>query len=563
MCYNFRVYIGGLLSRGGYRCLLWGKIDYHIFFIYWPVHPMKLLLNKIFILVVSILLLAFLAACGIGKNDNLASMEGTYPVDPLFRKFYQQVGGRETLGPAITPIFEHESIFYQYTIGALMMYDPQYSSDQRFRLAPLGLDMGVYEVPVPIPDQVNGRYVDGHVIDEKFVPLYERMGGRSVVGKPLTEVYKNADKNRYEQYFENIGFYWIEGDASDAVYLLAYGAWKCEKYCRASAPENSSIQLPSRFAEPFVKTVARLGLDFTGLALTPPYLAPEGQLEQTYENIVLVIHPSQPEIVRLLPVPERVGIERDVLMPALREPDLYFYPYEEELGYNIPASFMEYIQAHAGIDFVGIPLTQMIQLDDGTFQQCFVNLCLQGQRGPNGSIEVSPLPLGEKYRDLFYDAQASVFDAEAALDITIQIWEGFPMVSPNQKQEIGVVIYGNGRPLSDLEPVLELSLPDSVRKSYTLPPTDEKGETQLILDPLEADNGTLVPYKVCLSTQNEQMFCVMDSYLIWKADYITVNPETPDEYMSYFPFVLKNYQVYIPAVLENFTIYLPLTLSGN
>lgn len=524
---------------------------------------MNLPLKIIFILVPTILLLTFSTACGYVNNENISSLEGTYPVDPLFRRFYRQIGGRETVGPAITPIFENEDIFYQYTIGALMMYDPENSPDQPFRLAPLGLDLGIYEAPIPKPDHVDGLYVDGHVIDEKFIPLYEKMGGKGVLGRPLTEVYRNADKNRYEQYFENVGFYWIEDDTSDSVYLLAYGAWKCDRYCRASAPDNSSIQLPTRYAEPFAKAVARLGLDFTGLALTPPYLTQDAQLEQIYENVVLVIHPSQPEIVRLFPVPERIGIERDVLMPALRQPDMYFYPFDGELGYNIPAVFMEYIQAHGGTDFVGTPLTQMIQMDDGSLQQCFVNLCLQGQSGLNGSIGVSPLPLGEKYRDLFYDAQAVVYDSEASLDITIQIWEGFPMVSPDQAQEIGVVIYGNGRPVSGLAPVLELSLPEGDHETYVLPPTDQRGESQLILEPLNEDNGTLIPYKVCVETQNAQMFCVMDSYLIWEADFLTVTPEIPDEYMSYLPFVLKNYKVYIPAVLGNFEIYLPLILNGS
>lgn len=516
----------------------------------------------IIILVPTILLLTLTTACGYVNNENVSSLEGTYPVDPLFRRFYRQIGGREIIGPAITPIFENENIFYQYTIGGLMMYDPQSSPEQPFRLAPLGLDLGISEAPIPKPDHVDGLYIDGHVIHEKFIPLYERMGGRSVVGKPLTEMYKNADKNRYEQYLENVGFYWIEGDPSDSVYLLAYGAWKCDRYCRASAPDNSSIQLPTRYAEPFVKTVARLGLDFTGLALTPPYLTPDAKLEQIYENVVLVIHPSQPEIVRLLPVPERVGIERDVLMPALRQPDMYFYPYDGELGYNIPAVFMEYIQAHGGTDFVGTPFTQMIQMDDGSLQQCFVNLCLQGWPGLNGNIDVSPVPLGEQFRELFYNAQAIEYQPEASLDLTIQIWEGFPMVSSDQAQEIGVVIYGNGRPVSGLEPELDLTLPGG-QERFVLPPTDEKGESQIILEPLNEDNGTLIPYKVCVNTQNEQMFCVMDSYLIWEADFSTLTPEIPDEYMGYLPFVVKNYKVYIPAVLENFKIYLPLTLSGN
>lgn len=520
---------------------------------------MKLLRSFIFLLVSTCLILT-IAACSDRDGDTLP--EGAYEVDPIFQTYYEELGGMDVLGPAISPVFEKDEKIYQYTHGVLMKYDGDQPAGQNHQLAPLGRDMNLFEMPIAEPRDLEGRYVDGHVIYDKFIPLYDRLGGKDEVGKPLTEAHLNTEKNRYEQYFENVGFYWLEGEPPDDVQLLAYGAWKCDQHCRHLPPLNSIISLPSQTAEPFVRAVGTLGLDFTGFALTAPYLASNGNLEQVYENVVLVTDLDDTENVSLLSLPGRIGVIGDALMPPSDDEDLEFYAVQDEMGYNVPKVFLEYIEAHRGLEFSGRPVTQVHHLDQQSSRQCFENICLTSYLQESGVIQVAPEPLGLRYRDLFYKPQVRTGTPQGGFDtdITVQIWEAFPMVSSDLEQEIGVMVYSGNEPLPNVKPTLELILPGGDRQTFAMPVTDEDGESKLLLEPLEADNGTLVPYKVCVTTGVEQVFCIMDSFLVWNADYITIAPEiTPGE-MAYLPFVLKNFDVYIPAVFRTF---LPLVQKTN
>jgi hypothetical protein len=503
-----------------------------------------------------------MAACADQDDDHLP--QGAYEVDPILEKYYEQLGGMDVLGPAISPIFERDGTIYQYTHGGLLVYDRNLPAGNNHYLAPLGRDMNLYEMPISEPEEMNGRYVDGHVIDEQFLPLYDRLGGKEVVGKPLTDAHLNTEKKRYEQYFENLGFYWIDGDSPENVQLLSYGAWKCDRHCRHTPPLNSIINLPSQSAEPFVKAVGTLGLDFTGFALTGPYIAPNGSLEQVYENVVLVANLDHPENVSLLPLPGRVGVIGDALMPPSDADDVVFYAEQGEMGYNVPKEFLDYIEAHRGLEFSGRPITQVHHLDQQTFRQCFENICLRGSIDNQGETQIAPESLGLRYRDLFYRPQVRAGTPEGGFetDITVQIWEAYPMVSSDMEQEIGVIVYSGDAPLSNVSPTLELTVPGGDRYSYPMPATDYKGESKLSLEPLEAGNGTLIPYKVCVTTGLGQAFCIMDSFLIWNADYITIAPEIPPEgFTAYLPFVLRNIDVYIPVVLESFKTYLPVVAN--
>ncbi|MGW8251119.1 MAG: hypothetical protein ACWGO1_10795, partial [Anaerolineales bacterium] len=232
-----------------------------------------------------------------------------YPlVDPLFREYYDQIGGIEVLGPPISDRFEYEGLDCQFTTAALMVHDPQSMERQPFRLAPIGLQMNIVEPPIAQPDRQDLKYVEGHVIYDKFIPLYEQMGGGLFVGKPLTELHYNPMKLRYEQYFENVGFYTMEQDSTDTVRLLSYGAWYCPHDCRkVPVGDNSQVVLPYHTSPEFIDAVSRLSPTFTGFAISEEYTTPDGYTEQVFENVVLVSDPDQPGGVVLRTVPERLG----------------------------------------------------------------------------------------------------------------------------------------------------------------------------------------------------------------------------------------------------------------
>ncbi len=509
-------------------------------------------------LLACVLVLLLVIACGRDKQEGAATFEGegTFPVDPLFVRFYNRLGGENTLGPAISPIFEDQGSIYQYTVSALLAYDPEPDAGENLHLAPLGRDLGITEFSDSTIAPGEARPL-GDAIDKNIMPLYQKLGGASVVGGLLTKAHINEEKNRYEQYFENVGFFWALDDKQTEPQLLAYGAWKCDRFCRHKTPLDGRISLPTRSAAPFVNQVALHGLEFTGFALTPPYVSADGNLEQVFENLVMQAGMTAPETVYLMQLPEKLGVPRDVLIPADPSGEMYTFPVEGELGYNVPVYFMEYIRKQGGFDFIGAPITQLAELDGKVFRQCFLNMCLRAVRADTGEIQVKPESLGIQYRDVYYQPAITSAPNEQAQDLTLQLWEGFPMVSPEQAQEIGVAVFSSGIPLANIVPELDLLLPDGSRIHQVMPPTSENGESQLLIDPLRVENGSLIPYKVCINTPKGQRFCLMDSYLIWKADFITISPRLSPESTSYLPFVVNNLQTYVPAIIDEFILYLP------
>ncbi len=509
------------------------------------------MLPKRIILLLLLLLPLVVLACADAEGTSNPLLPVVYEIDPLFREFYDLLGGQDVLGPPISPIFPAGSAMYQYTVASLMVYDPQEAASQRFHLAALGLDMGVAEPVVARPNESNLRYVDGHTIYDLFVPLYDLLGGARYVGPPITEVHYNPEFGRYEQYFENLGMYWLENDPPDNVHLLAYGAWKCDSTCRQPPLGTNTVKLPYRIAEPFLEAVSRLAPTFTGFAISEAYSTPDGYTEQVFENVVLVTDPDQPSHVFLRSITESLGIQPDPLVPPLEdEKDLKFFPVRGGKGYNVPLRFMDYMANHGGIVAAGAPISELNRIEDNIYRQCFTNLCLEEWFKATGESVIKPAQLGYMYTMLQVQAvskddnevtkpetpqeysdgpqpqiiegslpeptEASFMD-EQSREVSLQVWEVYPTVAPNQSQEIGVSVFADGFPLPMVEPDIVLEFPDQSTKTYYMDPTSDNGQSRLQLDPIDLPNGTLVPYEVCIyNLTNRGKFCVRDAFLIWQ-----------------------------------------------
>jgi hypothetical protein len=503
-----------------------------------------------------LLLVLILSLAGACTRSRLTPKppEETFPVDPVFQDFYKQHGGRNVLGPAISPPFTPKSDkdkIYQYLVNGLLMYDRQAPEGQRVSLGPVGRDFNVIELP-RAEQPLLGEYIqNGHSVFERFVPLYEWLGGEAFTGKPLTGGFKNVEKRRYEQYFENLGFYWLDGDQEDAIHLLPYGAYKCGRSC-AQVLDSAIYDRPRSSVPSFVEKAALLGLDFTGLAISEP-VNQEGLKQQIYQNVVFTADQSNLNDVRLVAVPEVVGKNREAPRPPSPAPDMEFYAVEDTLGYNVPKAFSEYIQAHGGFEFVGAPINHVSGPDETSMEQCYTGLCLLGEIDSSGEVGVSVLPLGLIYRDIAGPRpQLTPID-----NPKITVDEKYPMISSDQEQEIWVVLLNGATPVTNVEPQLTLTLPDGTQQIYRMPATDENGESRQRIPPLNAPNGTLVPYEVCVQLQIDQRFCVGDSYLIWPVQTITITPTAPPDYYYYLPLVIKNATMYVPALLDRFITYLP------
>jgi hypothetical protein len=435
------------------------------------------------------------------------------------------LGGARVLGPVITPIFSYGDRKFQYTAAACLEYDPSLPAGEQYRLSPLGLDMGLYERPVAVPDQPGIVYVDGHVIYDGFLPLYRKLGGSRYTGKPLTELHYDPDRRRFEQYFENVGFYWVETDPPEAVGLLAYGSWKCDRQCSYTPAQNAQVPIPKIEPQPgdsvFRAKVNSLGSDFTGYQVSPAYHTADGKIEQVYQNVVMAVDPTNPQDVILQPVPQMTGFQAQQPVKSSGTPGLVFWPVQEQeqLGYNVPQVFLDYITAHGGIAVSGPPISGLILVNDHVFRQCFTNVCLDYLLLKNipESLRIRPAAYGLSYQQLNYRVQAgsSLLDTQLKQAVMIRIWKKFSHLASGQPQEIGVSLTEGTAPLKNQEPVLFVTYPDGSRRSYLFSPTGDDGKSVLLLPAFDAPNGTLIPYQVCIYTMTKELFCVQDDFVIW------------------------------------------------
>ncbi len=461
--------------------------------------------------------LALAAACVPAAQTPVANTaEGTYAVDPAFRELYVQLGGEDVLGPAISDDFYRDGVKMQYLQAGLMVYNAQATASQQYSFAPLGLEFGFSDSP-SYSGQPTDLVVDGYTVFAPFVPTYHRLNGARFLGRPLTEVRFNAEKNRYEQYFENMGFFVRADDPSGAVRLLAYGVENCNLACRYQAAQDSLINEQSRLAQPFASAVSKLGATFIGKQLTGPYAGRDGSQEVIFENLVLYQDPADPNRVLHRPLALDVGMPPTALVTRLENPFVIFWPLEgDNLGHNVPTFFSDYLIYNLALEIAGPPITELFPLQENVARQCFMNLCLDYFATAAEGDKVRPAPLGLAYKQIFFDSQNGEGpNSGPRTGIEVRLWEAAPLISSQQGETIYVHISENGAPLANIEPRLVIILPDGSRYPYQLPPTGADGQTSLTVLPISAPNGTVIAYKVCVELVEGDKICSKENYVIW------------------------------------------------
>lgn len=461
-------------------------------------------------------ILLTVSACEKPEIESSAS-EDTYPVAVIFEDFYTKLGGEDVLGPAISNVFSRGDLQYQFTVNALMVYDPSAIYSERYQLAPIALDWGIEEPPEQQPDDQTIPYINGHQVWEEVQPYYRDLGG-FLIGSPLTGMKYNEDKRRYEQYFSNLGFYRNESDEPGMVHLMPYGDWFCADKCSYEIQDavlaNSTDDLMAGDVDQFfIESAKRLGAEFTGPAISETLLARDGNYEKAFKNVVLYSPPDEQGIVSLRPLPQLVGILPDPPVPPSEMGGMYFYQVQDSLGYNVPQYFLDYIALHGSMELSGPPITELRTMEDGSSRQCFTNYCLDYYPNAPESTRVQPVALGSKYIEDMPLSQPKV--TEPADEISLQAWERYPLLPSGQSQEIGVEIDEGGVPLEGMEFSLTLRLPDGSQRTYHSPPTSIDGQTSFKVDPIEAPNGSSIPYEVCAISILDRPVCLQGIFLIW------------------------------------------------
>lgn len=453
-----------------------------------------------------ILMCLCLFGAGCSSNAGQSFSEGStiFPIDAHFGRFYSDLGGKERIGPGISPKFPHNDKLYQYTVSVLMVYDPRAPEGWQYSLGKIGHDLAVNQKPtLSFGDK-------GIELFPAFTEVYQEMGGLEVVGAALTPLRYNPKLHRFEQYLEGAGFYQLEGETGGEVHLLSYGVWGCKEACSFNAPPNARLELPIHRLPSFFNFVKAHGTEFTGFALSEPYIDVDGRVVQIYENIVLEADPERSDSVSLQSLPELTGIVPDHLNSPTDELGYTFIQVKKNQGYNVPDQFIAFLDLHGGLALAGQPFTQPKRVTGKGLFQCFEALCLEQTSDASGNLLVRPMSLGYQYRQMVYPEQVSQPAPTPAQPVTLLVWESETVVSPGAELEIGVQVQAGGEPLPGQPLQLVLTLPDGSQQTYPMPPTDERGESRLRLNAVAGQNASIIPYQVCLAGA-----CAEDSILVW------------------------------------------------
>jgi hypothetical protein len=462
------------------------------------------------------LFVPLLSACGSDSSGNSSDdSKGTYPVDALFREYYQDLGGKDRFGPAISKKFEEDKIQCQYTVSALMCHNPLETGAERYYLAPLGRSLILSPASA---EQTSAVYPD-------FLPIYKALDKYDAVGATLTGVNYNYEQQRVEQYFSNLGFYHRFDDPHGAVYLLPYGAYACNSECTYKVAEADRIDPQvANIDTPFGTSLERMGGSQTfGRPLTHPYETEGGNLEQVYENAVVYAPANDLSDIHLKPLPKLLGMV--TTNPGVKvygaDQNMVFYATSGELGYHVPVIFDQFISLHGGLEISGNPITDPYSdPESGIPRQCFENYCLDYHGEAEAEYKIRMAPLGTRYLSEIQGENEEVMTRYVYSNETVlmQVTEGEAQVGSNEEQLISITILQkeDQSPITNVDTKLTLTIPDGEQESYLSSATGADGKTTVNIPAHpKLKTGDLVSYKVCLNVPSDNPICVYDSYLIW------------------------------------------------
>ncbi len=405
----------------------------------------------------------------------------------------------------------------------LFCFNPTAVGADRVSLYPLGNELKLRRDP-PIEgllsDEKN-RVVDGIVIYEKFVSLYDRMYGARYVGRPLTKMRINNGSQRYEQFFENMGFFQNLDEPNGPVHLISYGAYFCGQGCSYNLEQLYNIINSNMIDQPFAESIARLGgTAVFGEPLLQPRLAPDGYIEQVYTNGIFFGLPNDPSVVQMRPITRYLDIIGAELVQKKSHNKLVFYEIRPGLGHNVPTEFDEFIALHGGKELSGEPISEVVRLgDQNLYRQCFENYCLIYDPAASNSLKVRLMPLGQEYNKKFPpDESLALKEFFTPETVLLSTSAENPNLSMGEEQVIHIVVQwkANQTPLDRVEGNLVVTYPDGTVARYFFPSTDAQGRSTVVLPARSGlKHGERVTYQVCLNLPSKRLICDMQSYLIW------------------------------------------------
>ncbi len=483
--------------------------------------------------------LIFIAAIVILQNDQSNIASQPLAINPAYE---QMLGFLKDLGQ-ISPVTNAmtqsaDKVTYQIFDPFILAYNPAAPADQQVYVVPIARHFKLGKLPstlIPVdqPQRDNMRVSDGIRLWDELFPILDKYG--KLIGKPLTPLVYNQETDSYEQYFETMGFYRKQSDPSGQIKLLHYGKW----WYFLSASNDGGVQEPLDGTHPdqpptiisarqaevtMLGYAARLNnfeANFTGARLSAASETKDKMYEMVFENLVMYLDPENPQIPHLRPVTLLVGTKVQPVESRAYDSQNTFFMVENELGYNVRTVFSDYASQHSGLSGKPIHSTQK---QDGFFLQCFENYCLEMPDNPllGSNAKIDLLPLGRKYLEITApQAPASTATATAAPTSTpehsdkpkrrVFTWYIAADLLSGKKPRIGAAIFENLTPLSDAALYVTIYMPNGGQVSFSTPPTNSKGQTEVTLAGIESAAGNFLNYDVCLEGK-EDYFCNSGSF---------------------------------------------------
>jgi hypothetical protein len=354
--------------------------------------------------------------------------------------------------------------------------------------------------------------IHGYPVPDYIYQYYQQLGPE-VAGKPLTEFRYNAQFNRFEMLFENVGLYVAANDPLHTVRMLPLGIQRAFSE-RGSGGREEAIPISPGIIRLFDQVTSRLGKAVTGNQLVPLAMEENGSATRIFENVVMKVNPETPGRIAWQPLPELLGIPAQKPVPAVKDSRFTFYQLDNLLGHNIPLEFWDFIRNNADLTVTGEPITEIFYGDpeQKIIRQCFKHMCLDYVIA---SGEIRPAALGTDYYRRFYQAGQQIAGAPAS--VSIHIWEAQAAIPPDDLQVIYARIAQDNLPVINLQPLLEVTLPDGTRETYQMPASNAEGISALQIPGIQAENSTIIPYQVCLLFVDASRYCVADQYIIWNS----------------------------------------------
>ncbi len=474
-------------------------------------------------LILGLALLFPMMACSLPatQGGTVSHSQSSIALDPVFVEFYQNLGGQALLGRVLSAPFDADQKRFQYVEAGLLSYDPaQMEPGKRIRFEPLGLQLQVRDdasIPV-VHDESRDLPVEGYWVYSEFVGLYQRLS--IFAGMPLTQVRINHDYARYEQFFENLGFYRNLKDPPGTVRLLPYGAYLCGQECSERNQEYWNIIQNGLITQPFERVVTERHWEALGEPVAAPNMTPDGMLEQIYENAVLYAPSDRLSEVALRPL--TLWLEKEVAQdpyPYREQAGMVFYPVDEQLGFLVPYEVDDLIVRLGGIHTSGKPLGDARQIaGNGVYRQCFVNFCVDYQPTAPSHERVRLVPQGVEYAQRLAD-QLTLPKAFNSQTVNLIVSEAYPQISDADRQvlQMNVFYRQSGEPMVLVSGTATVTLPGRTL-TLPLPPTNREGISTVTLPPLKGvANLSVIEYQICLSLPSEEPICQSDTFVVFNA----------------------------------------------